>query len=37
MWSDAAAFHTSNAVEAYERDDQVFTRTRELSIPRDHV
>ena len=35
MWSDAAAFHTSNAVEAYEGDDQVFTRTRELSIPRD--
>ena len=32
-WSDAAAFYTTNAVEAYEGDEQIFARTRELERP----
>ena len=37
MWSDAGAFHTTNTVEAYEGDECVSDRTRELSVPRDLV
>ena len=37
MRSDATAFYTTNAIEAYEGDEQVFARTRELSVPRDLV
>ena len=37
MRSDATAFYTTNAIKAYEGDEQVFARTRELSVPRDLV
>ena len=37
MWSDAGAFHTTNTVEAYEGEQQVFAGTRDFSVPRDLV
>jgi predicted acyl esterase len=37
MRSDAASFHLTNVVEAYEGEEQVFARTRELTVPRDLV
>jgi putative CocE/NonD family hydrolase len=37
MWSDTAAFHTANTVEAYENGEQVFARTSDFSVPRDLV
>ncbi len=37
LWSDAAAFHVTNSVEAYEGMSQVFARTWTFSTPRDLV
>ena len=37
MWSDAGAFYTTNTVEAYEGEQQVFAGTRDFSVPRDLV
>jgi hypothetical protein len=37
MWSDAASFHTTNTVEAFEGRERLFARTWSFSVPRDHV
>jgi hypothetical protein len=37
LTSDSEQFHGVNALEAYENDVCVFTKTRSFSIPRDHV
>jgi hypothetical protein len=37
MWSDAAAFHVENALDAYEGAERVFTTARRYSVPRDLV
>ena len=37
MTGDAEAFHLTNAVEAYEGEARVFTRSWTRRIPRDHL
>jgi hypothetical protein len=37
MWSDAERFFVTTTVVAYEGDEQVFERSRELAVLRDHV
>lgn len=37
MTADATHFHLSNHLEAYERDNRVFTKSWITTIPRDHV
>jgi hypothetical protein len=37
MTSSATAFHVTQRLDAFEADERVFTRTWELSFPRDLV
>jgi len=37
MTADATHFHLSNHMDAYEGDTRVLTKSRTVSIPRDHV